>query len=249
MDLIMKLLNKTAIITGAGTGIGTATAKLFASEGARVCLTGRRPEPLQHVVENIKAGGGTAMAIAGDVAEAAHCENLVSETMSAYGRLDILFTNAGSGEKASVTETSEALWDRTMDTNLKGTFLCVRAALPVMQEQKAGVIITMSSILGQSGMADTGAYSASKAGIEQLTRVVSLECAPYGIRVNAVAPGWVATKMTESAQQDQTLISRIPLARFGKPEEIAQAVLYLTTDEARWVTGTVLTIDGGWKAM
>lgn len=244
----MKLQGRTAIITGAGTGIGAATARLFASEGARIALTGRRSGPLLEVVKQIEGAGGTALAIAGDVADGAHCRSLVAETLAAYGRLDILIANAGSGDRALVAETTEVLWDQTMNTNLKGTFLSVQAVLPTMQEQKSGVIVTMSSILGQSGFAQTGAYSATKAGIEQFTKVVALEGAPYGIRANAVAPGWVETPMTEGAQMDEALLKRIPLTRFGKPEEIAQAVLYLSSDEARWITGTVLTIDGGWQA-
>jgi NAD(P)-dependent dehydrogenase (short-subunit alcohol dehydrogenase family) len=244
----MKLHGKTAIISGAGTGIGAATAKLFAAEGARITLTGRRPGPLQEVVGEIEAAGGTAQAVAGDVADRAHCRDLVAETLAAYGRLDILFANAGSGDRALVVETTEELWDQTMNTNLKGTFLCVQAALPTMQEQNGGVIVTMSSILGQSGLAQTSAYSATKAGIEQFTKVVALEGAPYGIRANAVAPGWVETPLTEGAQKDEALLARIPQTRFGRPEEIAHAVLYLASDDARWVTGTVLTIDGGWQA-
>ena len=152
----------------------------------------------------------------------------------------------------SASDTTDELWDSTINTNLRGTFLAIREVLPVMVEQQAGVIVTVSSVLGQVGMKKAAAYGASKAGIDQLTRVIAIEYASHGIRANAVAPGWVETPMTEAVQAHpqmyESLKSRHPAGRFGTPEEVARAILYLASDEAQWVTGTVLTIDGGWTA-
>ena len=248
----MKLMEKVAIITGGGTGIGAAAARVLAAEGARVSISGRRPVPLQETVEAIQESGGTAKAVPGSVASPKDSRRLVTETLNAYGRVDILVTSAGTAELVGVAEMTDEMWDATLDTNLKGTFLAVRDVLPIMIEQESGAIITVSSILAQRGMKGAAAYGASKAGIEQFTRVVALEHAEYGIRANAIAPGWVETPMTDSVPKNSNLhkfiTSRIPAGRFGTPEEIGHAILYLASDEARWVTGRVLEIDGGWKA-
>lgn len=248
----MKLIEKVAIITGGGTGIGAAAARVLAAEGARVSISGRRSVPLQETVEAIQESGGTAMAVPGSVASPKDSRRLVTETLNAYGRVDILVTSAGTAELVGVAEMTDEMWDATLDTNLKGTFLAVRDVLPIMIEQESGAIITVSSILAQRGMKGAAAYGASKAGIEQFTRVVALEHAEYGIRANAIAPGWVETPMTDSVPKNSNLhkfiTSRIPAGRFGTPEEIGHAILYLASDEARWVTGSVLEIDGGWKA-
>lgn len=248
----MRLQHKVAVITGGGTGIGAATARLFASEGARVCVFGRRAAPLDETVAAIHASGGIAMAVTGSVATPPDCQRLVDVTTAAYGRIDILVNSAGVARLMPLTETTDALWDEIVDTNLKGTFLTVRAVLPVMLQQGTGVIVNVSSILGQVGIPQVAAYGASKAGIEQLTRVIALEYASQGIRANAVAPGWVETPMTESVhahfQLYESLRARHPAGRFGTPDEVAHAILYLASDEARWVTGSVLMIDGGWTA-
>jgi len=245
----VKLSGKVAIITGGGTGIGAAAARLFAAEGARVCISGRRPEPLQETVAGIKTAGGTAMWVSGDVSKTEDCKRLVAETMAAWGRLDILVTSAGTGTPMPVAQITDELWDQTLGINLKGTFLCIREALPIMAAQKSGAIIAVSSILGRSGMAGTAAYGASKAGLEQLIRVVSLEYAAVGIRANALAPGWVETPMTDPLASNpdiyRAIVSTIPTGRFGVPDEIAHGILYLASDEARWTTGTVLIVDGG----
>jgi len=248
----MKLKDKVAIVTGGGTGIGAATARLFATEGASVCVFGRRPEPLAKTVETIRADGGNAMQVVGNVTLAEDGQRLVEETTAAFGRVDILINSAGTAILMELTQTSEELWDSILDTNLKGTFLTIRAVLPVMTAQGSGVIVNVSSILGQVGFARAGAYCASKGGLDQLTRAVALEYADKGIRANAVAPAWVETPMTETVQTHPKLFeflrSRHPTGRFGTPDEVAQAILYLASDDARWVTGTILTIDGGWTA-
>jgi NAD(P)-dependent dehydrogenase (short-subunit alcohol dehydrogenase family) len=248
----MKLKDRVAIITGGGTGIGAAAARLLAAEGAAVCVFGRRSEPLNATVEAIRAAGGTAMAVPGSVAAAADCQRLVDETLAAWGRVDIFVASAGTATLMKFTETTDELWDSIIDTNLKGTFLAMRAVLPVMVRQGAGVLIAVSSILGQVGLKGAAAYCASKGGVDQLMRAVALEYADRGIRANVVAPGWVETPMTESVQAHpalfESLRSRHPAGRFGTPEEVAHAILYLASDDARWVTGSVLTIDGGWTA-
>lgn len=248
----MKLLGKVAIVTGGGTGIGAAAALLMAAEGAKICVSGRRTSPLDVTVDAITASGGEAMAVSGNVASAEDTQNLVRDTLSAFGRLDILVTSAGTANLTAVADMTESEWDETLETNLKGTFLAVKAVLPTMVSQASGTIVTVSSILGQRGMKGAAAYGASKAGIEQFTKVVALEHAGQGIRANAIAPGWVETPMTDTLPKDSGLrkfiSSRIPAGRFGEPEEIAHAILYLASDEACWITGTVLTIDGGWKA-
>lgn len=248
----MQLQDKVAVITGGGTGIGAATARLFAREGAQVCVFGRRADPLHETITAIHAAGGTAMAMTGSVTSPSDCHRLMEETAAAHGRIDILVNSAGVARLMPLTETTDELWDEIIDTNLKGTFFTVRAVLPVMIRQGAGVIVNVSSVLGQVGIPKGAAYGASKAGIEQLTRVIALEYASQGIRANTVAPGWVETPMTESIQAHprlfESLRARHPAGRFGTPEEVAHAVLYLASDEARWVTGSVLTIDGGWTA-
>lgn len=246
----MKLTGKVAIITGGGTGIGAATATLFAAEGARVCVFGRRPEPLNATVAAIQAAGGTAMAVSGSVTSAADCQRLVDETGHVYGRVDNLVTSAGVATLMAFNKTTEELWDNVLNTNLKGLFLSVGAVAPVMLQQKSGSIVAVSSILGQVGFKGAAAYCAAKGGVNQLVRALAVEYAEQGIRVNAVAPGWVETPMTESVQAHPALFeflrSRHPMGRFGAAEEVAQAILYLASDDARWVTGSILNIDGGW---
>ena len=248
----MRLKDKVAIITGGGTGIGAATARLFAAEGARICVFGRRPEPLQTVVASIQADGGNALAVTGNVSDTADGQQMVDETMQTYDRVDILVSSAGTATLMKAVDTTDELGNSVIDTNLTGTFRIIRAVLPVMSAQHSGCIINVSSVLGQSGMKHTAAYSASKAGIDQLTRVLALEYASVGIRVNAVAPGWVDTPMTESVQAHDRMYAmlkdRHPVGRFGTPVEVAHAILYLSSAEAAWVTGTILSVDGGWTA-
>ena len=244
--------NRVLIITGGGTGIGATTALLFAGEGASICVVGRRKAPLDKVVTNVRAIGGRAMAVTADVAVTADCQRVVDETLSTFGQVDILVNNAGTATLVGAEETTDELWERTIETNLSGAFRLIRAVLPGMVSRRSGCIVNVSSVLAQSGMKGAAAYGVSKAGLNQLTRILAVEYADRGIRVNAVAPAWVDTPMTESVQAKEgfydQLKKRHPMGRFGKPEEVAQAIFYLASAEAAWTTGTILTVDGGWTA-
>lgn len=248
----MKLKDRVALITGGGTGIGAATARLFASEGAAVGITGRREAPLNEVAEEIGASGGRAIAVTGDVAVTADCQRMVDETVAAFGPIDVLVNNAGTATLMDADETTDELWDQTIATNLSGAFRMIRAVLPGMISRETGSIVNVSSILAQSGMKRSAAYGASKAGLDQLTRILAVEYADRGIRVNAVAPAWVDTPMTESVQAHAAMYERLkkkhPMGRFGAPDEVAQAVLFLASYQASFTTGSVLMVDGGWSA-
>lgn len=248
----MKLDGRVALITGGGTGIGAATARLFAEEGAVVCVTGRREAPLKEVVTEITEKGGRAIQVAGDVSITEDCHRMVDKTQATFGPIDILVNNAGTATLMDADETTDELWDQTIATNLSGAFRMIRAVLPAMIPRKTGSIVNVSSILGQSGMKRSAAYGASKAGLEQLTRILAVEYADRGIRVNAVAPAWVDTPMTESVQAHAAMYERLkkkhPMGRFGVPEEVAQAILFLASDQASFTTGSVLMVDGGWSA-
>ena len=246
------MIDRVALITGGGTGIGAATAKLFAEAGAAVCVTGRRQAPLDEVVAAVREAGGRAKAVTGDVAVTADCQRMVDEATSAFGQVDILVNNAGTATLMDADETTDELWDQTIGTNLSGAFRLIRTVLPGMVSRRSGCIVNVSSVLAQSGMKRTAAYGASKAGLDQLTRILAVEYADRGIRVNAVAPAWVDTPMTESVQAHAGMYDRLkkrhPMGRFGTPDEVAHAILYLASDEAAWTTGAVLSVDGGWTA-
>jgi len=252
----MRLANKVALITGGTSGIGRATALLFAQEGARVAIAGRNEARGQEAVEEIERAGGTATFIRSDVRLAEECRRAVEETLRAFGRLDILFNNAGVFYPHTVPDSTEEEWDLTLDINLKGTYLMSRFALPTMIAQGSGVIVNNASGWGLVGGNEAAAYCASKGGVVLLTKAMAVDHSRQGIRVNCICPGDVDTPMLlEDARirgmaWEAYLASAAnrPMGRIGRPEEIAKAVLFLASDDASFMTGAALVVDGGGTA-
>jgi NAD(P)-dependent dehydrogenase (short-subunit alcohol dehydrogenase family) len=244
----MRFENKVVLVTGGTSGIGFATAQLFAREGARVVIVGRDPDKTTEAARQVPGRGE-----AGDVSIAADCKRIVTGTLDLHARLDVLVNCAGViFRNRTVEQTSEEEWDATFDVNVKGTFLMSKYALPALREMK-GCIVNVSSYVGLVGFAGTSAYAASKAAILNLTRSMALDHAREGIRVNAVCPGSVDTDMIHTAwrqfedvEQAQKLwAEKHPLGRIASPEEIARAILFLASEEASFITGAALPVDGG----
>ncbi|MFH0859127.1 MAG: SDR family NAD(P)-dependent oxidoreductase [Patescibacteria group bacterium] len=251
----MDLENKVAIITGARRGMGKADALLLAKEGAKVVVSDISLEDCQAVVDEIEKEGGEAIAVKCDVSQKQEVDNLFQKTVEKFGQIDILVNNAGIAEFKPFLEMTEEEWDRTLDINLKGYFLCAQAAAKEMAKQKSGVIINIASVaMGQVGVGFPNIvhYCASKGGIAAMTEAMALELAPYNIRVNAIAPGMIETPMIDSIKQDPKamdgMLARVPLGRLGKPEEIADLVVFLASDKSSYITGSIVVIDGGWLA-
>ena len=253
----MKLENKIALITGGGTGIGKATAFLFAKEGARVVITGRREQILQGAVIEAKTENLRIEYLVSDVSEEKDCKAAVDYTVSKFGRIDILFNNAGVSYMGITHETSTELWDKTFDINVKGIYLMSKYAIPYMIEEKSGCIVNNSSILGlKASPAGFAAYSSSKGAVNQLTRSMALEYADKGIRVNGICPGTIYTPMMDDLFDkwsdrevgEKRYISVHPIGRLAQPEEIAHAVLFLCDDNIKFMTGSMLSVDGGLSA-
>ena len=249
----MRLEGKVALITGGTSGIGTATAKRFAIEGAAVAITGRNPERGEQVVQDIAGNGGEALFIRSDVRSAEDCRQAVDQTLERFGKIDVLFNNAGVLHPRSVPECTEEEWDETIDSSLKGAFLMSKYALPSMIERGSGSIIHTSSGWGVLGGDKAAAYCADKGGLIVMAKAMAIDHGPDGIRVNCVCPGDVMTPMLpdEAAKRgmswDDYAIGAAdrPLGRVGTPEDIANAVLYLASDESSFVTGEALVVDGG----
>lgn len=245
----MRLKDKVAIVTGGGQGIGKAIALEFARQGAKVVIMSRRQEPLDQVVEQIKAEGGEATALAGDVIKMEDVERVVSGAVETYGKLDILVNVAGILISTDVPGHTEQIWDDTMDINVKGAFLMIQRALPEMLKQGKGKIINIASIAGEIGFPNAAAYCASKAAIQGLTKALAMELAPQGINVNCIGPGDVETPLNRHLLQDPVYlkgrIDQTPAGRVGQPKDIAPGAVYLASDEAEWVHGITLFIDGG----
>lgn len=249
----MRLQNKVALITGGTSGIGEATAALFAKEGAKVAITGRDEKRGQSVVDRIAQNGGEAIFVRADVRSATECENAVDTSLKAFNRLDILFNNAGVFFPHTVVDCTEEEWDLQLDINLKGTFLMSKAALPSMIAQRSGVIIHNSSGWGIAGGDAAVAYCASKGGVVLLTKAMAIDHGPDGIRVNCICPGDVDTPMLPEDARMRGLkwedylagCAKRPLGRIGTTEEIARAVLFLASDDSSFMTGAALVVDGG----
>ena len=249
----MQLDGKAALITGGGSGIGRATALLFAREGAAVAVADLDKSSARAVAREIEGAGGQALAVRCDVSQAADCQHAVQETVAAFGGLDILFNNAGIIRRASVLEISEEDWDRAMSVNVKSIYLMSKYAIPIMAQGGGGAIVNTGSGWGLVGGRNAVSYCASKGAVVNMTRAMALDHAAQKIRVNCVCPGDTDTGMLRSeAQQlgaatDAFLAEAAdrPLRRVGKPEDIAQAVLYLSSEASSFVTGTTLVVDGG----
>ena len=244
----MKLEGKVAVITGGSRGIGRAVALKLASQGAHVVFSYIHNEAAaQETLQAILALGVQGVAVQGDVSTSEAVQSLMDTAMQQFGRIDILVNNAGITRDGLILRMSEEDFDAVLQTNTKGAFLCMKAAAKVMLKQKCGRIISLSSVVGLHGNAGQVNYAASKAALIGMTKSLAKELAPRGITVNAIAPGFITTDMTaalgEKAQE--ALLSTIPMKRLGKPENIASAIAFLASDEAEYITGQVLSVDGG----
>ena len=254
IELHSELQGKVALITGGTTGIGRDTAVLFARQGAKVVITGRREAEGNETIALVKAAGGEGLFVKSDVSKSADVETAVRKTVEKFGRLDLAFNNAGiEGKWKPIIEQTEEDWDTVIDINLKGTWLCLRAEIQQMLKQgSGGAIVNMSSVAGLMGAGGAAVYVASKHGVIGLTRTAALEYATKGIRVNSVCPAVVETAMADRAFGDPAVSKRIlaqhPIGRFGKPTEIAEAVLWLCSNKSSFMTGHYIVLDGGMLA-
>jgi NAD(P)-dependent dehydrogenase (short-subunit alcohol dehydrogenase family) len=249
-----ELDGKVGLVTGGTSGIGRETAVLFAKAGAKVVVAGRREAEGHETVELIRAGGGDALFVKADVSKASEVEALVKKTVENFGRLDVAFNNAGiEGVWVPIVRQSEEDWDRTIAINLKGVWLCLKYEIRQMLRQGGGgAIVNMSSVTGLIGSAGAAAYSASKHGVIGLTKSAALENAKGGIRVNAVCPAVIETPMAErifgAPQVHKFALSCHPIGRFGRPMEVAEAVVWMCSDSASFMTGQSMVLDGGFLA-
>ncbi|MGA2647906.1 MAG: SDR family oxidoreductase [Candidatus Sulfotelmatobacter sp.] len=252
--MTMELEGKVGLVTGGTSGIGRDTAVLFAKAGAKVVVSGRREPEGQETIELIGAAGGDGLFVKADVSKASDVETLIQKAVERFGRLDIAFNNAGiEGVWVPIVRQSEEDWDRTIDINLKGVWLCLKYEIRQMLLQGGGgAIVNMASVVGLIGAAGAAAYSASKHGVMGLTKAAALETARNGIRINAVCPAAVETTMAERLYNapavHKYVLSCHPVGRFGRPAEIAEAVVWMCSDRASFMTGQSLVIDGGFLA-
>lgn len=244
----MNFSNRVAIVTGSGRGIGRAIALKLAEVGATVVVNDIGDvKPLEAVAQEIKAMGRQSLPVLADVSSSSDVSRLVEETVAAYGKIDILVNNAGITRDQLLLRMSDEDWDKVINVNLRSVFLCTRAVLRHMLKQRWGRIISLASIVGIMGNKGQANYAAAKAGIIGFTRTVAKEVASHGITANAIAPGFIATEMTQQLKEEwkQELKKQIPLGDFGSPRDVAEAVAFLASEEARYITGQVLGIDGG----
>lgn len=241
------LSEKVAIVTGASRGIGRCIALALAAQGAKVVASARNAEALDKLVEEIKGQGGEATAVVGDVAVDTDASELIDQAVAKYGQVDILVNNAGITRDGLLLRMKNEDWDAVLDTNLKGAFLCIRAAAKVMSKQRSGRIINISSVVGEMGNAGQANYCASKAGLLGLTKSVARELARRNVTVNAITPGFIVTDMTDDMTDKarQAMTEQIPLGRLGEVDDIANAVIFLASDQSSYITGQVLGINGG----
>ncbi len=248
----MELQDRVAVITGGGTGIGRACAELFASEGAKVVIAGRREASLQSTVAHVRGRGGTIIACSTDVTDSAAVRRLFAEAEKAFGRIDILFNGAGVFVSGKETQDfTEEEWDRVIGINFRGTMLCCSCVVPSMKRNGGGVIISCTSVSGRVAQRMQTPYNVSKAAVEMLCKCMALELGKYNIRVNTICPGLTDTDMAAgqiAARGREACAQQHPIARLGTPADIAAAALYLASDRASWISGNSLTIDGGYAS-
>ncbi len=243
----MKLKNEVTIVTGAGSGIGKETALLFAKEGAKVIVADINEKSGNETVEEIKKAGGEGIFVKLDACNRELAKQMVKETLDKYGKIDVLIANAGIVQDALLTKMTEEQWDRVINVNLKGTFNCIQAVVDVMIQQGKGVIINTSSVVGLYGNVGQVNYSAAKAGLIGMTKTLAKELGKKGIRVNVVAPGFIMTPMTAGVPEKvlELMKEKTPLRKLGEPRDVANAYLFLASDDAKYVNGAVLSVDGG----
>jgi NAD(P)-dependent dehydrogenase (short-subunit alcohol dehydrogenase family) len=252
----MRLEGKACIVTGGGSGIGRASCLLFADEGARVLVADKRKDAAEAVAKECAAKGATALAVEVDVSKDADARRMVEEAVKAFGRLDVLVNNAGYGIAGTVVETDEQAWEDLMAVNVRGVYLCAKHAIPAMAANGGGAIVNTASVVASVGIRNRAAYCASKGAVAALTRAIAIDHVAEGIRCNAVAPGTIDTpyfdeilrKSPVAADTRKALEARQLLGRLGTPEEIAAGILFLASDESRFATGSILTLDGGMTA-
>jgi 3-oxoacyl-[acyl-carrier protein] reductase len=249
-QIILKLKEKVAIVTGAGRegkGIGRFVALALAAEGADIAVADYVLEAAEAVAAEVRSLGRRAIAVQANVADPADAETIVQKTLDELGKIDILVNNAGITRDALIPRMSEQDWDAVIDTNLKGTFNCTKAVCRPMMKQRGGKIVNMASVMGIMGNVGQANYSASKAGVIALTKTTARELGSRGINVNAIAPGFIQTAMTEELSESvrDNIAGRIPLNRLGTPEDVAKLVLFLCTDDSDYITGQVVNVDGG----
>jgi len=253
MAMAGRFAGRSILLTGSGSGIGRAAALLFAGEGGRVAVVDQDEDEAQATANSIRQNGGEALAIGADVSREADCRGMVQRALAAYGRLDVAFNNAGIGASGfAVADEEEVAWSRLIDVNLKGIFLAMKYEIPAMVGAGGGAIVNTASVAGLVGERGIGAYSASKHGVVGLTRTAALDYIGQGVRINAVCPGATRTRMLANWFQDPKvesfILSRHPIGRIAEPEEIARAVLFLASDDASFIVGQALAVDGGLTA-
>jgi NAD(P)-dependent dehydrogenase (short-subunit alcohol dehydrogenase family) len=244
-----RLADKVALITGGGSGIGKAIALAYAGEGAHVCVAGRTLSKLQETASQIEKMGRKALAVRADITRLPEIDHLISEVIGYFGRIDILVNNAGVVVDAAALDVTEEQWDFLMNTDLKGVFFTTQYALPHMLKQGKGKVINIASPLAVEGIRNCSIYCAAKAAIVNLTRALAIELADRNILVNALAPGFTESPMTRHTTSDpdwaRVIVKRIPLGRYGQPEDVNGAAIYLASDESNFTTGTTIYVDGG----
>jgi NAD(P)-dependent dehydrogenase (short-subunit alcohol dehydrogenase family) len=247
-----RLKSKVALITGGGSGIGRSTCLLFAQEGAKVVVADYVADGGSETVRQIKAAGGDASFVLTDVSKSADVQNMIATTVKTYGRVDVLFNNAGiEGPSSKIANYKEEDWDRVIAIDLTSVYLGMKYVLPEMLKQSGGVILSTASVAGLVGFPGSGAYAAAKAGVINMTRMVALEYADKNIRVNCICPGIIETPMVDRVVGNRSkdrVIKAEPIGRLGRPEDIANAALFLASDESSFATGAPFIIDGGYVA-